>query len=195
DGVRRARPPRAAHRPVGHALALAAHRSSAWHRSSRVAAAARHGFTALASNRRPQSEWRLPMTDFDVLADGLYFPEGPIACDDGSVVVGEIVGRRLTKIAPDGTKATLAEIDGGPNGLAVGPDNAIYICDNGGLSARLVDGKMVPGDPHAPRPLGSVKRLDLASGEVTTLFTECDGLPLAGPNDLVFAADGTFWFT
>jgi len=135
------------------------------------------------------------MTDFDVLADGLYFPEGPIACDDGSVVVGEIVGRRLTKIAPDGTKATLAEIDGGPNGLAVGPDNAIYICDNGGLSARLVDGKVVPGDPHAPRPLGSVKRLDLSNGDVTTLFTECDGLPLAGPNDIVFAADGSFWFT
>jgi gluconolactonase len=41
------------------------------------------------------------MTDLDVLADGLCFPEGPIACDDGSVVVGEIVGRRLTKISPD----------------------------------------------------------------------------------------------
>ena len=28
-----------------------------------------------------------------------------------------------------------------------------------------------------------------------TLYTECDGVPLHGPNDIVFDAQGGFWFT
>ncbi|HEY5423799.1 MAG TPA: SMP-30/gluconolactonase/LRE family protein, partial [Ilumatobacteraceae bacterium] len=36
---------------------------------------------------------------------------------------------------------------------------------------------------------------DLSSGAVTDLYTECDGRPLRAPNDLVFDADGGFWFT
>ncbi len=36
---------------------------------------------------------------------------------------------------------------------------------------------------------------DLTTGEVTTLYTECDGLPLYAPNDLVVDAEGGIWFT
>ena len=70
------------------------------------------------------------------ITDGLRFPEGPIAMPDGSVVLVEMFGPRLTRVAADGTKTTVAEIEGGPNGAAVGPDGAIYLCNNGGSSSR-----------------------------------------------------------
>ncbi len=52
--------------------------------------------------------------------------------------------------------------------------------------------------PHGVAPgytSGSIRRVDLASGRVETLYTECDGLPLRAPNDLVFDERGGFWFT
>lgn len=54
------------------------------------------------------------------VADGLRFPEGPVAMPDGSVVVTEIFGAGLTRVLPDGTKETVAEIDGGANGALRG---------------------------------------------------------------------------
>ena len=42
---------------------------------------------------------------------------------------------------------------------------------------------------------GRIQRIDLATGEVDVLYVECEGLPLRGPNDLVFDAHGGFWFT
>ena len=54
------------------------------------------------------------------ITTGLRFPEGPIAMPDGSIVLVEMFGPRLTRVAVDGTKSTIAEIEGGPNGAAVG---------------------------------------------------------------------------
>ena len=42
---------------------------------------------------------------------------------------------------------------------------------------------------------GRIERVDLATGEVKVLYTECDGHPLMGPNDIVFDAHGGMWFT
>jgi len=73
------------------------------------------------------------------IAHGLRFPEGPIAMPDGSVVVVEMFGPRLTRVHPDGSTDTIAEIPGGPNGAAVGPDGAIYITDDyAGVIYRVV---------------------------------------------------------
>ena len=76
------------------------------------------------------------MAELTEITSGLRFPEGPIAMADGSVVLVEISVRGLTRVAPDGTKATVAEIAGGPNGAAVGPDGALYLCNNGGCFTR-----------------------------------------------------------
>jgi gluconolactonase len=62
------------------------------------------------------------------ITDGLLFPEGPIAMADGSVLVVEIKGGRLIRVQPDGRKETVAELGGGPNGAAIGPDGQCYIC-------------------------------------------------------------------
>jgi gluconolactonase len=42
---------------------------------------------------------------------------------------------------------------------------------------------------------GRIERVDLATGDVKVLYTECDGHPLVGPNDIVFDAEGGMWFT
>ncbi|WP_216074714.1 SMP-30/gluconolactonase/LRE family protein, partial [Acinetobacter baumannii] len=61
-----------------------------------------------------------------VLASDLEFPEGPVAMPDGSVILVEIRGQRLTRVYPDGRKETVAQIPGGPNGAALGPDGKMY---------------------------------------------------------------------
>lgn len=52
------------------------------------------------------------MTGFDVLAEGLRFPEGPVLFADGSLAVTEIAGGCITRIDADGAKTTLAETGG-----------------------------------------------------------------------------------
>src|SRR3712207_9256924 len=66
-----------------------------------------------------------------VLAHGLVYPEGPVAMDDGSVVLGEIKAGFITRIDPSGSTERIVRTGGGPNGLAVGPDGALYVCNNG----------------------------------------------------------------
>jgi gluconolactonase len=130
------------------------------------------------------------------VTSGLRFPEGPIAMDDGSVVLVEMFGPRLTRVLPDGTKETIAEIPGGPNGAAVGPDGEFYLCNNGGcFTAVEVQGLLLPGPFDPGRYLGGrIQRID-PDGTVTDLYTECDGRPLRAPNDLVLDGRGGMWFT
>ena len=137
------------------------------------------------------------MTEFVEVASGLRFPEGPVALPDGSVVLVEMMGRCITQIMPDLTKQTVAEIAGGPNGLALGPDGALYLCNNGGsFSEQTINGLTYPG-PFDPSSYigGRIQRVDLNTGAVTDLYTHCDGHQLRGPNDIVFDRNGGMWFT
>jgi gluconolactonase len=134
--------------------------------------------------------------DIQLVAEGLEFPEGPIAMNDGSVILTEIKGQRLTRIHPDGRKETVVETGGGPNGAAIGPDGAIYITNNGGsFTWPEQDGLTIPGPTPPSHTGGYIQRYDLATGELTTLYSECDGRPFVGPNDLVFDKQGGFWFS
>ncbi len=135
-----------------------------------------------------------------IVASGLGFPEGPIALPDGSVLVVEVKGGRLTRVRPDGALEVVADLGGGPNGAAIGPDGAVYVVNNGGFSWSEINGLTVPfGTDGGNRPPGFtggwVERVDLSSGEVTRLFDGLDGERFLGPNDIVFDADGGFWFT
>ena len=131
----------------------------------------------------------------NVLTDQLRFPEGPIAMADGSVIVVEIARGRLTRVQPDGSLETIAEPGGGPNGAAIGPDGRCYVCNNGGFSWHEADGILAPGNTPDDYTGGRIEAIDLETGEVEVLYTECNGLPLTGPNDLVFDGAGGFWFT
>jgi len=137
------------------------------------------------------------MAEFTEITTGLRFPEGPVAMLDGSIVLVEMFGPRVTRVRPDGSKETIAEIPGGPNGAAIGPDGALYLCNNGGAFTPVEFGELLLPGPFDPAAYigGRIQRLDLATGVVTDLYTECDGRPLRAPNDLVFDAFGGFYFT
>ena len=130
------------------------------------------------------------------LSDGLQFPEGPIAMPDGSVVLVEMFGECLTRILPDGTRETVADIPGGPNGAALGPDGEFYVCNNGrAFTPQKYMGLMLPGPFDPTRYIGGRIQRVAADGSVTDLYSECDGRPLRAPNDLVLDGDGGIWFT
>jgi gluconolactonase len=135
-----------------------------------------------------------PVAQVREVARGLLFPEGPIALRDGSVVLVEIQRGTLTRVWPDGRVDVVAELGGGPNGAAVGPDGAVYVCNNGGLQWHDRNGFTAPGQQPADYTGGRIQRVTL-DGAVTDLYTEVDGRALRGPNDIVFDTDGGFWFT
>ena len=130
------------------------------------------------------------------LASGLRFPEGPIALPNGDVLLVEIARGTLNRItAADGRNTVVAQLGGGPNGAAMGPDGHCYVCNNGGF--RWVE------DEHGLRPAGqsddysggSIQRVNRGTGSFETLYTNVDGRQLRGPNDIVFDQHGGFWFT
>lgn len=133
--------------------------------------------------------------DMQFVAEGLQFPEGPIAMADGSIVLVEIKRQTLSRVKPDGVVEVIAHLGGGPNGAAIGPDGAVYVTNNGGFHWVEKDGLTTPHGMAADYRTGSIQRVDLNTGAVSTIYTECDGRALRGPNDLVFDTDGGFWFT
>ena len=134
--------------------------------------------------------------DIQLVAEDLQFPEGPVAMADGSIILVEIQRQTLTRVTPDGKRETIAEVGGGPNGAAIGPDGAVYIANNGGsFTYHDVNGINVPGPTPASHKGGSIQRVDLKTGEVKTLYDACDGERFEGPNDLVFDKAGGMWFT
>ena len=135
------------------------------------------------------------MGDLLLLAEGLQFPEGPIALPDGSVLVVEIARGTLCRVA-EGEVTVVAELGGGPNGAAIGPDGQCYVCNNGGFAwIEASGGRLFPGVESDDYSGGRIEKVDLQTGRVETLYTHCEGHPLRGPNDIVFDRGGGFWFT
>jgi len=136
------------------------------------------------------------MTRLREVASGLQFPEGPVALADGSVLVVEIARGTLSRVHADGSVQVVADLGGGPNGAAIGPDGAVYVCNNGGFRWTRE-----PGNCH--RPIGQaehyaggrIERVDLNTGRSERVLEQVDGVPLRGPNDLVFDAHGGLYFT
>jgi gluconolactonase len=130
------------------------------------------------------------------IASGLQFPEGPIAMDDGSVVLVEIARGTLTRVTPDGKVSVVADLGGGPNGAAIGPDGAVYICNNGGFNYTTeADGCFRPIGQANDYSGGRIERVNLNTGKFDRLYDTVEGLGLRGPNDIVFDAHGGFYFS
>ena len=129
------------------------------------------------------------------IATGLRFPEGPIAMPDGTIVLVEIERGTLSRVAPDGTIEVIAKLGGGPNGAAIGPDGAVYVCNNGGLRWHEDQNGLRPVGQPDDYGSGRIERVDLATGAVRVLYTGTEKGPLKGPNDLVFDRAGGMWFT
>ena len=120
-------------------------------------------------------------------ASGLLMPEGPIAMADGGLILVEVLGGRLSRLTSDGTRTTVADLGGGPNGAAIGPDGRIYVCNNGGFGkVTLPDGGLLPVEAPLDTPPGMIQVVDPVSGVFETLYESTKSTPFWGPNDLVF---------
>jgi gluconolactonase len=117
------------------------------------------------------------VADLRVMATGLRFPEGPVAMADGSVILGEIAGSAVTRIAPDGAKSPIGTPGGGPNGVARGPDGALYVCNNGGN--EYAQGGFLSTGPSKDYQCGTIQRIDPRSGETRILYSQCGGHKLS----------------
>ena len=133
--------------------------------------------------------------DFEVIAEGLQFPEGPIAMPDGSVILVDIATGKLLRVW-NGKVEVVADVGGGPNGAAVGPDGAVYICNNGGADiTRDAEGHLVFGGLPTSYAGGYIQRVELATGRHERLYETCGANRLSSPNDIVFDRQGGMWFT
>ncbi len=133
--------------------------------------------------------------EFKTLANDLVFPEGPVPLDNGDVLVVEIGRGTLSRVRAKGGVEVVAQLGGGPNGAAIGPDGACYVANDGGNAFVKKDGKWNYTGIPADYKSGSIQRVDLKTGRFKTLYTEVNGNTLKGPNDLVFDEYGGIWFT
>ncbi len=157
---------------------------------------------------------------FEIMTNGLGYPESPKYLPDGSILLVEIRGQCLTRIHPDGRHEKVADIKGGPNGLAMGPDGKAWIANNGGfnwLDVPLPNGQTLAIGTTQPDDYegGRIEHVDLDNGDLVQVYRSfSDGmdmsgfgdrqpkpvsypepLGLRGPDDLVFDRTGHCWIT
>jgi gluconolactonase len=133
--------------------------------------------------------------DIRIIATGLRFPEGPVAMADGSVVLVEIERQTVSRVYPNGHIEVIARTGGGPNGMAIGPDGAFYVCNNGGFAWRTEHGLLRPVIQASDYTGGRIERVHPGTGKIEVLYEHCDGHKLRGPNDIVFDSHGGFYFS
>lgn len=120
----------------------------------------------------------------EVVATGLFTPEGPVVMPGGGVAFVEQMRGRVSRWV-DGTVETVAQAAGAWNAVTLGTDDTLYGAQNGGTVAHWrAETRAAPG----------IDRIHL-DGRVESVATEVDGVPLRAPNDLVFGADGRLYFT
>lgn len=134
------------------------------------------------------------MMNFQLFAEGLQFPEGPVALKDGSVLVVELNAQTLKRLYPDGRAEVIATVEGAPNGAALGPDGVILLANNGGMSWEEHDGLIAPG-PQPDNYIGGRIQMVMPDGQVSDLYTHYEDGPILAPNDLVLDGEGGFYFS
>jgi gluconolactonase len=119
------------------------------------------------------------------LAAGFTFTEGPLWRPHGTLWFSDVIGNVVRQWSPDGTVIEILRPGGyegnslpaggfnGPNGMTADRDGAVVLCQ------------------HGNRRIVRITR----DGKVSTVVDRYQGKRLNSPNDLVFHADGSLFFT
>jgi gluconolactonase len=119
------------------------------------------------------------------LAAGFIFTEGPLWRPQGVLWFSDVIGNVVRQWSPDGTVIEILRPGGydgnslpaggfnGPNGMTADRDGAVVLCQ------------------HGNRRIVRITR----DGKVSTVVDRYQGKRLNSPNDLVFHADGSLFFT
>jgi gluconolactonase len=115
--------------------------------------------------------------------DALYFTTVPQAADPPEAGEPRATIRRLALngwrfSAGSSRLSTLPAPVHMPNGMTLGHDGCLVVCEQGTRSAPA-----------------RISRVDPPTGQVDTLIDNWDGLRLNSPNDVAVRRDGTIWFT
>jgi len=125
----------------------------------------------------------------EVVVDRIHFPEGPVWCPDGTLVVTSVSAGAVYRIDPsEGRARVVADVSGGANGAVLASDGGFVIAQNGGID--LLATGVIPDAPPSRKAVPGLQRV-LPDGSIEYL---CDD-GFRSPNDLAVAADGTVYFT
>lgn len=115
---------------------------------------------------------------FDVLTDRVGFCEGPVHCQDKSILVTSLSDGVLYRLA-DNEVSVFSQVGGGPNGLVEGLDGAFFVAQSGGVYLSKSELKAAPGVQKVAKD-GTVSALQAGPHS---------------PNDLAFGPDGYLYVT
>jgi len=130
-------------------------------------------------------------SEIEVLADSISLPEGPVwDSNSKSLLFVDVMGNKLYKwnetdgtseyISPSGNTGYAPNIDFGllgANGLVINSDGNIVVCQHGDRRVALIE--------NAPS----------TNPNFVTVVDNFEGKKFNSPNDLVYASDGSFYFT
>jgi gluconolactonase len=122
------------------------------------------------------------------VATGFTWVEGPVWISAGYLLFAEITSNSIRKLTPDGTVTIFMQ----PSGYK---GTAPYGGKEPGSNGMTLDAKgrlTVAG--HAQRDVWRLETMD-PKGQVTVLADSYQGQKLNSPNDLVYAKDGSLYFT
>lgn len=130
-------------------------------------------------------------SEIEVLADSISLPEGPLWDESSnSLLFVDVMGNKMYKwnendgvsefISPSGNTGYAPNIDFGllgANGLVFNNEGHIIVCQ------------------HGDRRIASIDNTASSSPNFVTVVDNFEGKKFNSPNDLVFANDGSFYFT
>jgi gluconolactonase len=125
----------------------------------------------------------------EVVCRGVRFGEGPVWCDDGTLVVTSVADGALVRVDVDrGATTRIADTGGGANGAALAADGSLLVTQNGGIDFSRLGLFAEPPEYRSATP-----GLQHARTDGTVVYLADTGF--LAPNDLAVHADGRVFFT